>query len=146
MKKVINEGTSTRLRTKYGVKGDVAGKTGTTQNQRDGWFMGVTPVWVGGAWVGANYPFIHFSSIRNGQGANTALPIWAKFYKKIEEDKGLQFYVNQHFGFESNIDCENFKEDNFFNKLFKGKEKKDNRDGVKTKKERRKVRRKKRKK
>ncbi|MCB9359700.1 MAG: transglycosylase domain-containing protein [Flavobacteriales bacterium] len=146
MRKVIDEGTSTRLRTKYGVKGDVAGKTGTTQNQQDGWFMGITPSWLGGAWVGANYPFIHFSSIRNGQGANTALPIWAKFYNKIEKDKELQNYVNQYFGFRNEIDCENFKEDNFFNKLFKNKNKKDTRDGKLTKKDKRKEKRKKRKK
>jgi penicillin-binding protein 1A len=143
MQKVINEGTSTRLRTEYGVKGDVAGKTGTTQNQQDGWFMGITPSWLGGAWVGANYPFIHFSSIRNGQGANTALPIWAKFYNKIEKDKELQNYVSQYFGFRNEIDCENFKEDNFFNKLFKSKNKKDKRKGIESRKERRNKRKKK---
>lgn len=134
MQKVVNEGTATRLRTRYGIRGAVTGKTGTTQNQQDGWFMGCTPTWVAGAWVGANYPYIHFSSIINGQGANTALPIWAKFYKKIENDSELKSYVNQQFDFENNIDCEDFKEDNFFNKLFKSKNKKDKRSGIKKKK------------
>lgn len=134
MQKVVNEGTATRLRGRYGVKGAVIGKTGTTQNQRDGWFMGCTPNWVGGAWVGANYPFIHFSSIMYGQGANTALPIWAKFYKKIESDEELNLLVSSQFDFENDIDCENFKEDNFINKLFKSKNKKDKRDGLKKKK------------
>lgn len=134
MQKVVDEGTSTRLRTKYAVKGAVAGKTGTTQNQKDGWFMGCTPSWIGGAWVGADYPFIHFSSIRYGQGANTALPIWAKFYKKLENNKDLRGYVSQQFDFENDIDCENFREDSFINKLFKSKNKKDKRDGLKKKK------------
>lgn len=134
MQKVVNEGTANRLRTKYTIKGAITGKTGTTQNQRDGWFMGCTPQWVGGAWMGANYPFIHFSSILYGQGANTALPIWAKFYKKIEKDSELNLLVNSQFDFENDIDCENFKEDNFINKLFKSKNKKDKRDGLKKKK------------
>lgn len=134
MQKVVNEGTATRLRGRYGVKGAVTGKTGTTQNQRDGWFLGGAPYWMAGAWVGANYPFIHFSNIEYGQGANTALPIWAKFYKKIESDTDLKPLVSAQFDFENDIDCENFKEDSFINKLFKSKNKKDKRDGLKKKK------------
>ena len=130
MQGVVNKGTANRLKTIYQINGPVAGKTGTTQNQKDGWFMGCTPGWIAGSWVGANYPFIHFSSIRNGQGANTALPIWAKYYNKIKNDKEFVGMVNQQFDFSNKINCEDFKEDNFLNKLLKKKNKKDKRTGV----------------
>ena len=109
MKGVVGKGTANRLRSRYGIKGEVTGKTGTTQNQKDGWFMGCTPNWIAGAWVGADYPLVHFSSIKDGQGANTALPIWAKFYKKIENDSELNGLVRKQFLFENDIDCEDFK-------------------------------------
>jgi penicillin-binding protein 1A len=82
LKGVVNEGTASRLRGTYGVSGEIAGKTGTTQSQTDGWFIGYTPGLVAGAWVGAENPAVHFSSIVYGQGASTALPIWAYFMKK----------------------------------------------------------------
>ena len=131
MQGVVNNGTAKRLRTVYGIKGDIAGKTGTTQHQQDGWFMGCTPLWVAGSWVGADYPEIHFSSIKNGQGANTALPIWAKFYIKIAKDPELKSFVQSHFSFKNTIDCKPFKEDGFFKRLFKRKLKKDKRTGLK---------------
>lgn len=133
MQGVVDRGTASRLRSKYHVNGQVAGKTGTTQNQKDGWFVGCTPGWVAGSWVGANNSYIHFSTTKDGQGANTALPIWAKFYSKIKNDDELVIMVNERFDFENNIDCEDFKEDTFFNKLFKSKNKIDKRDGLKKK-------------
>ena len=76
---VVNSGTGVRLRYKYKLTNPMGGKTGTTQQHADGWFIGVTPDLVGGVWVGAEDRSIHFQNLANGQGANMALPIWAKF-------------------------------------------------------------------
>lgn len=86
LRSVVNEGTASRLRWKYGLKNDMAGKTGTTQSNADGWFMGMTPTLVAGAWVGADDPRIHFRTTNFGQGAHTALPIYAKFWQKVNTD------------------------------------------------------------
>lgn len=79
---VIDEGTGHRLRSSYGLHNEMAGKTGTTQNQADGWFIGYTPRLVVGIRVGANDINVHFNSIRLGQGANMALPIFGEFMKQ----------------------------------------------------------------
>lgn len=84
---VVVEGTASRLRWKYGIYNDVAGKTGTTQSNADGWFMAMTPKLVMGAWVGADDPRIRFRNTELGQGASTALPITAYFLKQINADK-----------------------------------------------------------
>ena len=89
MKGVVESGTSIRLRYKYGFDNPIAGKTGTTQNQSDGWFMGITPQLTSGVWVGAEDRSVHFRSLTLGQGANMALPIWALFMKKVYEDASL---------------------------------------------------------
>ena len=89
MKGVVESGTSVRLRYKYGMTNPIAGKTGTTQNNSDGWFMGLTPELVTGVWVGGEDRSIHFRSITFGQGAHMALPIWAIYMKKIYADKKL---------------------------------------------------------
>jgi penicillin-binding protein 1A len=68
----------------------IAGKTGTTQNNSDGWFMGLTPDLVAGAWVGAEDRDVHFDNTSEGQGASMALPIWAYFFKKVYADKSLK--------------------------------------------------------
>ncbi len=86
MQVVVDSGTAKRLRYKYNLGNDIAGKTGTTQSQADGWFIGYTPSLVAGAWVGADHPSVHFRSLNLGQGANTALPIWGVFMKKLLED------------------------------------------------------------
>ncbi len=91
MQGVINGGTGSRLRYKYNLDNEIAGKTGTTQNHSDGWFVGFTPELVGGVWVGAEDRAVHFSGIDMGQGATMALPIWAEFYQKIYNDKKLNF-------------------------------------------------------
>jgi penicillin-binding protein 1A len=83
---VVNEGTGIRLRYKYGFNHPIAGKTGTTQNQSDGWFMGLVPELTTGIWVGNEDRAAHFRSISLGQGANMALPIWAMYMQKLYDD------------------------------------------------------------
>ncbi len=79
-------GTAYRLRYRYNFTGDIAGKTATTQNHSDGWFIGIVPKLVAGAWVGCDDRAVHFRSIRLGQGAFLALPIWAEFMKRVYAD------------------------------------------------------------
>jgi penicillin-binding protein 1A len=90
MRGVVDYGTGTRLRRGYGLMNQIAGKTGTTQNNSDGWFMGITPELVAGAWVGAEDRSVHFASTAQGQGATMALPIWGKFFKKVYADNTLK--------------------------------------------------------
>lgn len=89
MEGVVESGTGVRLAWKYGLKNPIAGKTGTTQNQSDGWFMGITPDITTGIWVGAEDRSAHFRTIGLGQGANMALPIWALYMKKVYADPSL---------------------------------------------------------
>ena len=119
---VINEGTGIRLRStnlwrervtkEYGdFKMPIAGKTGTTQNHSDGWFIGVTPKLTAGVWTGADLRSIHFKTIGAGQGANMALPIWGYFYKKVLADESLGIKEeNMEFkkpaNFNINLDCD----------------------------------------
>jgi penicillin-binding protein 1A len=91
MRGVVDGGTGVRLRYKYGLDSPIAGKTGTTQNQSDGWFMGITPDLVTGVWVGCEDRAAHFRSITLGQGANTALPIWGLYMQRIYSDPGLNY-------------------------------------------------------
>ena len=89
MKGVVEVGTGIRLRYKYGFDNPIAGKTGTSQNQSDGWFMGVTPDLVTGVWVGCEDRAAHFRTITLGQGANMALPIWALYMQRVYADPSL---------------------------------------------------------
>jgi len=89
MKGVVESGTGIRLRFKYGFNNPIAGKTGTTQNQSDGWFMGITPDLTTGVWVGAEDRSVHFRTIKLGQGANMALPVWAIYMQKVYDDPTL---------------------------------------------------------
>lgn len=86
---VVQHGTGSSLRWKYNLSNEIAGKTGTTQNHSDGWFIGLTPELVSGAWVGCEDRSVHFRSITLGQGATMALPIWGLYMKKIYADKSL---------------------------------------------------------
>jgi penicillin-binding protein 1A len=86
MEAVVDEGTGRGIRTTYKIPGDFAGKTGTTQNNSDGWFIGITPNLVTGCWVGADDPRVHFRTTTLGQGAYMALPIVAKFFHKTYND------------------------------------------------------------
>lgn len=91
---VMNGGTGSRVRFRYGVQADMGGKTGTSQNQSDGWFMCFTPRISTACWVGGEDRSIHFDGLRMGQGANTALPITALFFKKIYGNKKLSERAN----------------------------------------------------
>ena len=88
---VVNEGTAGRLRHKYKITGEIGGKTGTTNRNSDAWFMGFTPQLVSGVWVGGEDRDIHFDSMRMGQGATMALPIWAYYMKKVYQDRSLPY-------------------------------------------------------
>lgn len=90
MKGVVLQGTAGRLRSKYKFTEPVAGKTGTTQNNSDGWFIGGVPDLVAGVWTGAEDRSVHFYSTGDGQGANMALPIWALFMRKVYDDKSIE--------------------------------------------------------
>lgn len=87
---VVQEGTASRLRWRYNILNDVAGKTGTTQGNADGWFMAVTPKMVIATWVGADDPRISFRSTYLGQGSNSALPMVAYFLEQVNEDDGYR--------------------------------------------------------
>lgn len=89
MKGVVQSGTGVRLRYKYGFDNPIAGKTGTTQNQSDGWFIGLVPQLTTGVWVGGELRSIRFRSITMGQGASMALPIWAHYMKRIYANPSL---------------------------------------------------------
>ncbi|MES2680407.1 MAG: transglycosylase domain-containing protein [Bacteroidota bacterium] len=90
MRGVCDYGTGTRLRFKHNLRNQIAGKTGTTQNNSDGWFIGLTPDLVAGVWVGGEDRSVHFNSMEHGQGASMALPIWGKFFRKVYDDKYLK--------------------------------------------------------
>ncbi|NVN93889.1 MAG: transglycosylase domain-containing protein [Bacteroidetes bacterium] len=115
MKGVVESGTGVRLRYKYGLDAPIAGKTGTTQNNSDGWFMGVTPSLTTGVWVGGEVRSIHFRNINLGQGANMALPIWALYMKKVWADKSLNIPKNNFDkpaqDISDRIDCKKFNQE-----------------------------------
>jgi penicillin-binding protein 1A len=97
MQGVVNSGTGVRLRAKYGLKGEIAGKTGTTNDQSDGWFIGYTPSLTAGVWVGAEDRQVHFESLSLGGGSNMALPIWGIFMQKVLTDGTLGVYDTDRF-------------------------------------------------
>ncbi len=116
MKGVVEYGTGVRLKYRYKFKNPIAGKTGTTDNNSDGWFMGLTPDLVTGVWVGAEDRSVHFRSTHLGQGANMALPIWALFMKKVYADSTLNISKGD---FEKpaslndvELDCDKVSDDN----------------------------------
>ena len=91
LRAVINEGTGGRIRRIYKINADMGGKTGTTQNNSDGWFMGFTPNLVTGCWVGGEDRDIHFDRMSDGQGASMALPIWGLYMNKVYADETLPY-------------------------------------------------------
>lgn len=103
LRAVINEGTGGRVR-RYGITADVGGKTGTTNDNSDAWFMGFTPSLVSGCWVGGEDRDIHFDRMDFGQGASAALPIWAKFMTKVYADKSLGYRQDERFVFPEGFD------------------------------------------
>ncbi|WP_066223824.1 transglycosylase domain-containing protein [Formosa haliotis] len=128
MKATIDEGTAKRMRYTYGLKNDMAGKTGTTQDNRDGWFMAITPQLVMGSWVGNDEHRIGFSSTGIGQGANSALPIVANFVTALNKNNDFNTVTNAKFPKPSAevleaLDCNPDKRDGFFKRLFGRKKK-----------------------
>jgi penicillin-binding protein 1A len=116
---VIDQGTGIRLRNREGYGKfslPIAGKTGTTQNHSDGWFIGTTPRLTAGVWTGADLRSIHFRTIASGQGANMALPIWGYFYKKVLADPKLGYTEEMSFkrpdNFNINLDCDGESQQN----------------------------------
>ena len=111
---VIDKGTGLRLRgPRYRFTNPIAGKTGTTQENSDGWFIGITPDLVSGVWTGAEDRSVHFRSTNLGEGANTALPIWALYMKKVYADATLKIskgdFTPPAGGLDVEIDCDKFK-------------------------------------
>lgn len=97
LRSVIDGGTGSRVRYKYGIKGAMGGKTGTTQDNSDGWFMGFTPELVAGCWVGGEERSIHFDRTADGQGASMALPIYGLFMQKLYADPTLGYSTESQF-------------------------------------------------
>ncbi|RLD54862.1 MAG: penicillin-binding protein [Bacteroidetes bacterium] len=111
---VVNDGTAVGLRMKYRILADIAGKTGTTQNYTDGWFIGFTPTLVAGAWVGGDLQNIRFKNMAYGQGAYTAMPIWAGFMKSAFRDDQWSKLQNDTFEISTStkelLMCDDFSE------------------------------------
>ncbi len=131
MKTVVNKGTASRLRWKYGIKSSIAGKTGTTQQNRDGWFVGLTPDLICVSWVGSDDGAIGFKSTALGQGANSALPIYAGMVQQLEKSPALKKTYLSNFNppnraIANQLDCPPVKEDGFFKKIFSNKDKERN--------------------
>ncbi|HXB40190.1 MAG TPA: transglycosylase domain-containing protein [Bacteroidia bacterium] len=116
MKGVVIYGTGCELRYKYKLNNPIAGKTGTTQNNSDGWFIGMTPDLVAGCWVGGEDRSVHFNTMEYGQGARMALPVWGKFFTKVYADKTIKlskgdFYRPAHMS-EIELDCSKYDKEN----------------------------------
>lgn len=144
---VVNDGTGKSLRSVYGLRGDLAGKTGTTQAQADGWYIGYNSNLVAGAWVGAEDMRIHFNSLSLGQGASMALPIYGKFMNKLSTNRNFNRYTNSSItkptsDVLADLDMPHYlpPEENFFDNLFGVKAK--DRDKLMKRKERREKRKK----
>jgi len=127
LKEVVDSGTARSLRTVFHLNGELAGKTGTTQNNADGWFIGFTPNILAGCWVGAENPSVHFRTTRLGQGAYMALPVFAGFIRKTSNDPALRKYTSGRFPIlpvhlKHMLDCPDDSLENpelsFFEKLF----------------------------
>ena len=128
LQSTVNSGTATRLRTTYNLTNDIAGKTGTTQNNKDGWFVGITPNLVTVTWVGNDNHSIGFKSTGTGQGANSALPIFGKFYQKLNKDSSYDGITKGTFELISqevidDLDCQPEKRDNLLKRIFGSKNK-----------------------
>lgn len=103
MRNVVDNGTASGLRYRYNINTDIAGKTGTTQNNTDGWFIGFTPTLVAGVWVGGELQNLRFRSMEYGQGAFAAMPIWAEFMKSAYKDNFWNYLANDSFSLNDNV-------------------------------------------
>ena len=111
MQGVVNGGTGYALRSRFGLTGEMAGKTGTTNDNADGWFIGYTPQLTAGAWAGFEDMQVHFAALANGGGSASALPIWGYFMQSVRKDPSLSKYYDKEFfdapsGFELNLNCD----------------------------------------
>ncbi|WP_299395777.1 transglycosylase domain-containing protein [uncultured Gelidibacter sp.] len=125
MKATVNEGTATRLRSTYQLPNAIAGKTGTTQDNKDGWFVGIMPKLVTVTWVGNDNQQIGFRSTGLGQGASSALPIFAKYLQKLNADSRYNSITKASFenpteAVLNSLNCDPTKTDGFFKRLFGG--------------------------
>ncbi|MEY8847503.1 transglycosylase domain-containing protein [Psychroserpens sp. XS_ASV72] len=123
MKSTINTGTARRIRTTYGLQNDLAGKTGTTQNNKDGWFVGISPNLLMVSWTGNDDHRLGFSNTGIGQGANSALPTVALFLKQLNSDSKYNAITKAKFDTPSEdviaaLDCQDEKRDGFLKRLF----------------------------
>lgn len=128
MQSVVDRGTASRLRSVYGIRSDIAGKTGTTQNNKDAWFVALNPKLVHVSWVGLDNHEIGFPSTRLGQGANAALPLFALFFRELQKQE-MNDITSAGFSppgpvAREMIDCEPVKKDGFFKRLFTNPDKK----------------------
>ena len=111
MQGVVNGGTGYGLRGRFNLTGEIGGKTGTTNDNADGWFIGYTPQLTAGAWAGFEDMQVHFAATANGGGAGAALPIWGYFMQMVRKDPSLaKYYSKEAFdapkGFELNLNCD----------------------------------------
>jgi penicillin-binding protein 1A len=133
LKHTVNEGTATGLRSRYGIHNDIAGKTGTTQSNADGWFIAMTPRLVIGSWVGADDPRIRFRKTSLGQGARTALPIVGDFLHQVNADNRFASISQARFpalypSLADKLACDLYRSDsNMFQRLFGKKDKEEKR-------------------
>jgi penicillin-binding protein 1A len=115
LQSVVKEGSGGRIRWRYEMYNEIGGKTGTTQNNSDGWFMGVTPNLVSGTWVGGEDRSIHFKGTFLGGGHNMALPIFALYMKKVYNDSTLKYTNEAKFekplNFNIETDCDKHSEE-----------------------------------
>jgi len=128
LKATVDEGTASRLRWKYGLSNDIAGKTGTTQSNKDGWFVGITPKLLTITWVGVDDHRIGFRTTNMGQGANSALPIYGLMMQKMNADKNFNSITRAKFPPPSievlnQLGCQPIQEDGFLKRLFTNDEK-----------------------
>lgn len=115
MRSVVDHGTASSIRSVYQLNNDLAGKTGTTQDNTDGWFIGLSPVLITGVWVGGDHPVVRFRWGGYGQGAAAALPVYARYMQKIYSNPTYSYSKNLTFEIPDSIkfylDCEDFKEE-----------------------------------
>jgi penicillin-binding protein 1A len=140
LENVVDKGTASRLRTTFKLSQDLAGKTGTTQNNKDGWFAAITPKLVNITWVGHNNQSINFKSTRLGQGANSALPIFGTMYQQmVKEDRFNEITRAKFPSLSKNqreaLNCDDIRRDGFFKRLFSKDETEKNFDDEKEKEE-----------
>jgi len=130
LKGVVNDGTAAALRMKYRIYEDIAGKTGTTQNYTDGWFIGFTPALLAGVWVGGDLQNVRFQNMAHGQGASSAMPIWAEFMRRAYRDEYWGHLKNDTFaldpGLKEKLRCDDYldKKPFLFRPILRLKEKK----------------------